>query len=69
MVIKQGQGKRQKLTFVLAEVAWFMGRPENRSTGILSLGSMVFGFFIPVGNHSINWTILFVKYSESCFRY
>ena len=27
--IKQGQGKRQKLTFVLAEVRWFMRYPEK----------------------------------------
>jgi len=37
VVIKQGQGKRRKLTFVLAEVAWFMTRRENGSTGIPSL--------------------------------
>ena len=48
VVIKQGQGKRRKLTFALAEVAWFLSSPENRSTGILSLGSMVFGFFTSV---------------------
>jgi len=30
MVIKQGQRKRRKLTFVLAEVGWFMSHPEER---------------------------------------
>ena len=54
VVIKQGQGKRRKLTFVLAEVAWFMSSPENRSTGILSLGSMVFEFFTSVIHSSAN---------------
>ena len=54
VVIKQGQGKRRELTFVLAEDAWFMSRPENRSTGILSLGSMVFGFFTSVIHSSAN---------------
>ena len=54
VVIKQGQGKRRKLTFVLAEVAWFMSRPENRSTGILSLGGMVFQFFTSVIHSSAN---------------
>ena len=29
VVIKQGQGKRRKLTFVLAEVGWFMSHPEK----------------------------------------
>ena len=27
--IKKGQGKRRKLTFVLAEVGWFMRYPEK----------------------------------------
>ena len=27
--IKQGQGKLRKLTFVLAEVGWFMSHPEK----------------------------------------
>ena len=29
VVIKQGQGKRPKLTFVLVEVGWFMSHPEK----------------------------------------
>ena len=29
VVIKQGQDKRRKLTFVLAEVGWFMSHPEK----------------------------------------
>ena len=29
VVIKQGQGKRRKLTFVRAEVGWFMSHPEK----------------------------------------
>ena len=29
VVVKQGQGKRQKLTFVLAEVDWFKAHPER----------------------------------------
>ena len=29
VVIKQGHGKRWKLTFVLAEVGWFMSHPEK----------------------------------------
>ena len=29
VVIKQGQGKRRKLTFVLAEVSWFMSHLEK----------------------------------------
>ena len=29
VVIKQGQGKRRKLTFVLAEVGWFMSHHEK----------------------------------------
>ena len=36
VVIKQGQGKRRKLTFVRAEVGWFRSHTLRR-TGILSL--------------------------------
>ena len=96
MIVKQGQGKRQKLIFVLAEVGWFMSYPEKHwYPEPLEVWRSDFSqvLFIPVQRiHSqcltvqykvkfrhekdkvyvtfpYNWTILFVKYSESCFRY